>query len=112
MGMALKKRDIAVGDAGGSVNVSAGKWGSAFPSLWEFLTSAKYPDGSSRILGSLSIWVDVGCIKACLNDRDQGLVAFATADSPEGLWSALEKGLRDDTLDWKRGSQPPQKKKK
>ncbi len=112
IGMALKKRDAALADSGGVVGIAAGKWGVAYPNLWEFMTSTKYADGSPRVLGSLTVFVDAVCLKACLNDRDSSLVAFASAETMEGLWAALERGLKDDSLDWRRGAGAGQRKKK
>lgn len=73
-----------------------------FPTLSEFLRTVSWPDGTSRETGTLLLFVQDGCLKACLSDRDAHLVAFASAASLGGLLAALERGLVADTLDWRR----------
>lgn len=110
--MALKKRDRAVQEKGGPAAVDVGQWGKAYPLLWEYLSSAKYEDGSPRRLPTVTVFLGPEGLQASLNDRDQGLVAFVTAGSVEGLWKALEAGLAADSLDWRLSAGGTWKKKK
>jgi hypothetical protein len=71
------------------------------PSLIEFLTEPQYEDGSPRELPTLTLFAESGCLKAALNDRDGGRVAFVTAVSLEALFEALEEGLVFGNLDWR-----------
>jgi len=72
-----------------------------YPNLWEHLTALAYPDQTARVPSSVSVFLDAGCLKACLKDKDNGLVAFVTADSLTGLLEALEAGLAEESLDWR-----------
>lgn len=73
------------------------KWGA----LYEFLFSESWPDGAARRTGTLLIFPDEGRLKACLSDRDQGLVGFATGSSILELLEAVERALREDSVDWR-----------
>lgn len=74
---------------------------STYPTLWEWLTSAKYEDGAPRQTLSLTVFAEEGRVKACLSDRDNERVAFVTGDTMEGMLAAAERALRDDTADWR-----------
>jgi len=82
------------------------EWLMAMPALAEFLTSSKYDDGSPRQCPTITVFYDHPLVKVCLNDRDQGLAAFVTAATVEGLWAALEEGLAKDSLDWRASQRP------
>lgn len=81
---------------------TAGSWLARYPHLWEFLWDVVFDDGSKRTPGSVVLFRDSLRLKACLSDKDADLVAFVTADTPDALFEALEVGIRDDTLDWRR----------
>jgi hypothetical protein len=72
-----------------------------FPCLWRFVADDRWDDGSIRESGTVTLMVDQGWCKAALNDRGQRLVAFVTSDSLEGLLRAVDKGLVDETLEWR-----------
>jgi hypothetical protein len=75
----------------------AARW----PALLEFLTAGVWPDGTSRIPGSLVLFVEEGRLKMCLSDRAQGTVAFLTGQEVLGLLDGCEAQLRDGTGDWR-----------
>lgn len=109
--MALRRRDAAVAQESESVRVEGGLFAKSCPHLWEFLAVGTFDDGSARKLGTLTVFVDGEGVKGCLNDREQGLSAFATAASLDGLLATLEKGLAEDRLDWRRPTPPKGKRK-
>lgn len=80
-----------------------------YESLWEFISATEFEDGSKRQTPSLTIFQDQGLLKACLNDKEQGLVAFCSGTSLTALLEALDEGLAQDSLDWRKAS-PPRKK--
>jgi hypothetical protein len=84
-------------------SAAAGGWGQQFPALAEFLAAVRWDDGSSRVPGSLTLFTEDGTWKACLSDKDGGLVCFKSGDSPEGVLGALEGGLQVGGLEWRRG---------
>lgn len=96
----LKKRDAKTA-AGGQPLLAPGVFGEDHPCVWEFLTEARWPDGSPRVLGTITVFADEGVVKLCVNDRAQSLVAFVTASTLEGAFHALEEGMEDDRLDWR-----------
>lgn len=78
-----------------------GEVSSWFPKIVEHLTESVWDDGSPRELSTLMIFADGARWKLCLNDRDQGRVAFMTGGDPEEALTRLEDGLKTDSLDWR-----------
>lgn len=106
----LRKRDVSEsGAVAGKVDESS--WfAQNLPGLWEFIESNRFPDGSPRRAGTLTLFVDEGLFKACLSDRDADLVTFVTGTSPEACFGALEAGLQQDVLVWRRAGQKGRRK--
>jgi hypothetical protein len=74
---------------------------SSTPALVEFLTCEEWEPGVRRQTGTALIFLDGGTLKACLSDRDQGLVSFVALSSLSGLAKALEARLCDEKGDWR-----------
>lgn len=72
-----------------------------YPNLSSYMKDVTYDDGSERTTATLLLFVHEGHLKCCLNDRDNERSAFATAFTIVGLFTALEDGLENDTLDWR-----------
>lgn len=72
------------------------------PALTEYLETDRWPNGDERVTSTLSLFVDAGVYKACLNDRQEELVLFSSADSLWGALEALEGTLEAGTGDWRR----------
>ena len=100
--MVLKRRDSGVLSGSPGESPAADGFASAYPNLWEMISSARWPDGSPRVPSTLLLFCDDGMAKACLNDRDQGLTAWATGSGFLALLAALEAGLASDSLEWRR----------
>lgn len=75
-----------------------------FPSIYSFLMDTKYEDGQARVPGSMSIFTHAGALKAAVNDKDRGVVAFVSAPTWDELFAFLEAGICNDSLEWKAGS--------
>jgi hypothetical protein len=110
MGIPRKVSGGEGGRPGGEFAFQDERWRHRYPFLWEFVARIRWAvspgDGEStqteREPGSMIIFVDDLCLlKACLSDKETQQVAFVSGDSLEGLLEALEKGLRDDRLDWR-----------
>jgi len=101
MGDVLKRRKVTEVDGITLVDPKECAVFIRYPSLWTMLASRNYPDGGARQTSTLLFFVDQGCLKACLNDRDQGLQAWASGATVADLLDALERGLEEDTLDWR-----------
>ncbi len=106
--MGLKKRDPSSSNGPGTPAAACTSSSdlAMFPTLIEFLFSTRWEDGTSRLPGTLLIFMDGGRLKACLSDRDQGLVAFVTGGSTSELLSASERLLDDEGADWRPQRKP------
>lgn len=101
MGKYLNK---PTGPLAGSVSAPlspSGEFPILYPALYEFLTLTAWEDGTTRQSGSLTLFVDLGAWKACLNDKDASRVAFISGSSLDGVMQAAEAALVLSTLDWR-----------
>jgi hypothetical protein len=73
----------------------------AFPDLHDHMTQVRWEDGSLRNTSSVTLFIEGAQWKACLNDRDAGLVAFVAGRSFNDVLRALNDGIKGDTLDWR-----------
>lgn len=74
---------------------------SEFPSLHEYLTQAKWDDGSLRTTSTLLIFIDQGVLRLCLNDRENSRSCFFTAaEFGEGM-AKLESALATGKVEWR-----------
>lgn len=81
--------------------VDAGTWAKGLPALSEFLSEARWDDGSPRVTGSITLFCDDGVWKLCLSDKDAGRVAFVSAGTPTEVFAAADKALQSSSLDWR-----------
>lgn len=65
-----------------------------------------------RQKGTLILFCEEGQFKACLSDKDSEAVAFASKKSFQALLETLEKGLANDSLDWRLTAAGKGKKRK
>lgn len=75
---------------------------SALPAVFEYMTSLPPDAPKNAKTASLTVFCEEGVFKACLNDRVDGLVCFATADTFDALLSALESMVASGEADWRR----------
>ena len=106
----LRRRDEARADGAPPGGFVGDELAASLPCLWEHLSEGRYPDGSNRKLSTLTLFCDAGVVKVCLNDRDQGLTAFASGPGLQGALVALEMGLAKDSLDWRKPQAPGKRK--
>lgn len=92
---AAKKRRVQLSDQEKKVN-------EALAAIREYCETAVWPNGDARSTSTLSLFTDDGVWKACLNDKAEDQVLFATGDSIWGVLEALEATLRAGTGDWRR----------
>jgi hypothetical protein len=102
--VAISKRDQSRASAGDDLVAEQCSITARLPQLWEFLVTTTFSDGSSRILPTLTLFIEGRMLKACLNDRAEGVVAFATGSSLSSILEALEEGIAADTLDWRKSN--------
>lgn len=72
-----------------------------FPALHEFLSLSFWDEGDSRETGTLLLCYGDGRFRAMLHDRDGQRSSWLSAETLEGLWHALEMGLRSGDLEWR-----------
>lgn len=110
--MAINRRVVVATSDGGDEQYGPDELSQKFPFLVEFLTELKFSDGTPRLPGSLSFFSEDGCLKACLNDKSEGLVTFVTGPGLGGLLELLEAGLQGDNLYWQKSKDRPGKRRR
>lgn len=75
------------------------------PGLFEFLSLARWDDGSPRVPGTVLLMAQDGVYKAWLNDRDCDRSAFLSAPGIAELLLSVNDHLVADTVPW-RGADP------
>ena len=71
------------------------------PATWEYLTETTF-DGRARETSTVLVSVEGGRLRACLRDRDNGLVLWASGETWEALWANLEARLAGSAEpDWR-----------
>lgn len=99
--LALRKPASRPAEGGAQMQIGSGSLLDIYPDLREFLTCPKWADGSSRALGSLTVFCDDGRLKACVNDKECNRVLFVSAESLEGLLEAIDSQIGNDGADWR-----------
>lgn len=97
-----KKGQTAKTANGGSWDWKKDRLLKEFPTLCDYLSIERFDDGAPRETLTLLVFVEDGSLKVCASDREEGLVTFLTAGSLEALFAALEAGLCEGGLDWRR----------
>lgn len=98
---AMKRPDAIESGGGGSplVDEVLAGW---LPTLLEYLATMKWEDGKPRKTSTAMIFVDQGRLKVCIHDRDLRRSCFVTGESWEEVWEATERGLKQDTVEWRK----------
>ena len=99
--MAIKK---PTGNGSGKTDLpfKRSEFADTYPTLWEWLTLDTYADGTTRLTASLTIFNQWGVLKCCVNDRDLDRSAFFTGETVESLLASVDKGLEEDSCDWRK----------
>ena len=79
-----------------------------YPNVFGFLTETTYDDGKPRMTGSISIFTQLGVLKASVSDRDNKRNFYVEALTLHELIGMIEQGICDDNTEW-RNQQPFQK---
>lgn len=78
-----------------------------YPCLWEWMTLTRWDNGASRIPTSITLFLDDGRVKAAVSDKELGRVAFVSGWTVEDTLRAVEDGLLQQSLDWRKAQPPP-----
>jgi hypothetical protein len=77
------------------------------PYLLDALTSVKWDDGTKRERSTVSVFIEDGIVKVCLNDKNLQASLYRSAASILGALQALDKALSpagdQDWRLWKKG---------
>lgn len=84
----------------------------SWPTLHAFLTETAWEDGSPRETAKISVWCEGGYWKGAINDQDREMSAYTSKTTFKGVLDSLEKGLVNDTLDWRRWTTTTRKGKR
>ena len=74
---------------------------SEFPTIFEYLTSRQWADGSPRVTSTLLVFLENGVLRICINDRENVRSAFITAPTFGEALASLEAKLCGETLEWR-----------
>lgn len=86
---------------------------SEYPNIIEYLTTAKYDDGSARTTSVLIVVCDGPQWRVCLTDKDNGRTLWKTGSSILEALTAIELALmEDDPTQWRKSAGPPTRGKK
>jgi len=107
--VALKKPSSPGPTSVGSTGVPC-VFSATHPSLSEWMTEEKWEDSSRRLLPSLTVFVEDGLTKLCLNDKAVGRVCFVSGPSLADALVRAEEGLLLETLDWRKSKALPGRK--
>lgn len=106
--MIRRYRAAANGEALEGAAVESDWFSKEVPAIHEWLTHTKYDDGSPRAPGSVTLFLGDTGPQGCVTDKDAGVIAFVSGASFGAVLEALESGLAEDRLDWRRSK--PRKK--
>lgn len=100
--MVLKRSQFQVVSSGKSNSfLEPCKTMQQLPSLWSFLTQAEWEDGSSRQTGTLTLMVQDGMAKICVNDRDSESSCFVSGSSFTTLFKVVDTALAEGKLEFR-----------
>lgn len=100
--MPIVKRERVEGSFGSlSAEAPVSKGLIPYASVWEFLSMRSWPDGSPRLVGTLTLLTEANLWKCTLKDRDSNGVAFVSAQTLDALLTALNKGIETGALEWR-----------
>ncbi len=83
-----------------------------WPDLYKFLQNSR-GSGQNPTTGTVTLFIENGRFKLCLNDRPNARSCFVTADTLTQALETADVGIRGDLLRWrKKGYHKPQKRQK
>lgn len=74
----------------------------SYPLLIQFLNDDTWDDGGTRTPGSMTLFIEDGIWKACLNDRDAQASLYVTGDNVNACLKSIEGRLSGASqADWR-----------
>jgi hypothetical protein len=99
------------GAGGSETPVEMCKLASGYPTLVEFLSVSKWPDGAERQRGTVLLLWEEGNYKCWLNDRDGDRTAWLTGATLTDLLAAVDTALEADSVPWRAAGFKPKGKR-
>jgi hypothetical protein len=81
--------------------LSGGDWSKWYPAVCEFLSLSVWPDGTSRVTGTVMLLTEDGRWKAWVHDRDAGEGLFVSGATPDAVLQSLETVLATGEGEWR-----------
>lgn len=98
----MKRPESPKEDAQATGLVNDEKFVKGYPKVHEFLTCTRWDDGGLRQPGTMTLFIESGVWKACLNDRENEMSMYATGETTAGCLKALEARLAgEQPADWR-----------
>lgn len=82
-----------------------------YPNIFAFLNDVFWESKMPRVPGTITFFTQQGILKATVNDKARNIAAYPTASTWGELLMMIDKGIGDDSLDWK-GKKPTESDKK
>lgn len=94
----------------GEVSLRDEAFAADYPAVFEFCSELKNSDGSNRQTATLLAFVEAGCWKFCLGDRESGLSLWAAGETFVEALECLEGLLTGGNPQWRQGTKRTTKK--
>jgi hypothetical protein len=82
--------------------LAASPWGRKHPTLLEMLSATTYEAGEARQPATLTVFIEDGFVKLCLNDRDCERTGWVAAETLEEASKVLESKLVNNGVEWRK----------
>lgn len=77
------------------------RWEESHPAVWEYLSLDTHEDGAPRTTSMLCVFVEQGCVKIALQDRERGESLWVSAPTFVEALHALEGRLASGEGEWR-----------
>lgn len=111
-GWNVKKPNVQSAASLSGVSGQDEQFSGLYPTLWEHLTTTEWEDKSVRQTSTMTVFVEDGQVKLCLNDRSLERTCWVSGGSFMAALHSLEEGLRLDRVDWRGRPGQGQRRKK
>lgn len=77
-----------------------------YPAIWEYLAEPAKDARGQLVAATLTLFLEDGLVKLCLNDRASGATAWASAGTLADAVAQMEDRLADGSVEWRRARTP------
>jgi len=97
----MKRPTKAQSDAAADCGSTDEGFAKRHPQLVQYMTDAKYDDGTPRELSSFTVTMTSGGVQVALNDKEERQSMYSTAGTLAEALKLLEKALADGVDAWR-----------